>query len=160
MKRVDNIIKHPLFIKYIEKTNAYEADRIFCRHNMEHFLAVARIAEILNLKKKLKIKKDHVYAAALLHDVGRYKQYEDGIPHDRASAALASGILMDCGFDDKETETIVDAISSHRDAQVQDEPSLRGILYRADKLSRSCFACSVEKECDRKAEKKNLQIHY
>jgi len=160
MKRVDQILKHPLFMKYIEKTDAHEADRIFCKHNMEHFLAVARIAEILNLKKKLKIKKEYVYAAALLHDVGRYKQYEDGIPHDRASAALASGILMDCGFDDKETAMIVDAIGSHRDSEVQDEQNLRGILYRADKLSRSCFACPVEKKCDRKAEKKNLQIHY
>ena len=160
MKRVDRIIKHPLFMKYIEKTDAHEAERIFCRHNMEHFLSVARIAQILNLKKKLKIRKDYVYAAALLHDIGRYRQYEDGIPHDKASAALASGILMDCGYDDKETDMIVSAISSHRDAQVQDEPSLRGLLYRADKLSRSCFACPVEKECDRKTEKKNLQIQY
>ncbi len=160
MKRIDNILNHDLFIEYTTKTNEYEKDRIFCRHNMEHFLSVARIAQILNLKKKLKIDKAYVYAAALLHDIGRFRQYEDGTPHEKASAALAPDILRDCGFDDKETGVIVEAIRSHRDAGVREEASLRGILYRGDKLSRGCFACPVEKECGRRTEKKNLKLRY
>lgn len=160
MKRIDRILKHELFHQYMEEIYACESNRIFCRHNMEHFLSVARIAHILNLKKKLKIDKASVYAAALLHDIGRFKQYEDGTPHDKASAALALKILRDCGFDDKETDVIIDAIRNHRNADIREEGTLRGILYRGDKLSRSCFACPVQNECGRRTEKKNLTLRY
>lgn len=160
MKRIDKILNHDLFIECIGKTNEWEKERIFCRHNMEHFLSVARIAQILNLKKKLKIKKAYVYAAALLHDIGRYRQYEDGTPHEKASAALAPEILRDCGFDEKETSVIIEAILHHRNAEIMQEPSLRGILYRADKLSRSCFACPAEKQCDWKNGRKNRKLRY
>ncbi|MBO5094850.1 MAG: HD domain-containing protein [Lachnospiraceae bacterium] len=160
MKRIDKILSHELYKKYTEQTNEYEKERIYCRHNMEHFLAVARIAQILNLKKKLKIKKAYVYAAALLHDIGRFRQYEDGTAHDKVSAGLAPQILSDCGFDEQETDRIVAAIRNHRNADVQFEESLSGIIYRADKLSRGCFACPVEPQCDRKAEKKNLKLRF
>ena len=160
MKRIDKILKHDLFLKFLEKTYEYEKDRRFCRHNMEHFLSVARIAQILNLKRKLKIDKAYVYAAALLHDIGRFKQYEDGTPHEKVSAALAPAILGDCGFGEKEIELIVEAIRNHRNSAIEKERSLRGILYRADKLSRSCFACEMEPECNWKNEKKNLKLRY
>ncbi len=160
MKRVDRILKHSLFRSCVEKTREQEKERIFCRHDMEHFLAVARIAQILNLKKKLKLDQACVYAAALLHDIGRFRQGEDGTPHDKASAALAPGILKDCGFDAAETEMIVDAIRNHRNGEIQKEKSLRGILYRADKLSRSCYVCPVEKKCNWKNEKKNSKLRY
>lgn len=160
MKRIDKILSHDLYKKYTEQTNEYEKERVYCRHNMEHFLAVARIAQILNLKKKLKIKKAYVYAAALLHDIGRFKQYEDGTAHDKASAALAPQILADCGFNEQETEMINMAIRNHRNADIQYEASLSGIIYRADKLSRGCFACPVEQQCGRKIEKKNLKLRF
>lgn len=160
MKRIDKILNHDLYVRYTERTNEYEKERVFCRHNMEHFLAVARIAQILNLKKKLKIKKAYVYAAALLHDIGRFKQYEDGTPHEKVSAALAPQILAECGFHEKETDVIIDAIRNHRNADVQYEANLSGILYRADKLSRSCFACPVEQQCDWKKDKKNLKLRF
>lgn len=160
MKRIDKILSHDLYKKYTGQINEYEKERIYCRHNMEHFLAVARIAQILNLKKKLKLKKAYVYAAALLHDVGRFRQYENGTAHDKASAALAPQILSDCGFDEQETELIVTAIRNHRNTEIQMEESLSGIIYRADKLSRGCFACPVEPQCERKVEKKNLKLRY
>ncbi len=160
MKRIDKILNHDLFNKLLSKNNAYERDRIFCRHNMEHFLSVARIAQILNLKQKLKLDKALVYGAALLHDIGRFRQYEDGTPHESASARLAGPILRDSGFTREETELILDAIRNHRNGEIQKEKSLRGILYRADKLSRSCFACPVEQDCNWKGNKKNLKLRY
>ena len=88
MKRIDEILNHDLFIKYTQRTKEHEKNRMFCRHDLEHFLSVARIAEILNLKKKLKIKKSYIYAAALLHDVGRFRQYEDGMRMKRRVQCL------------------------------------------------------------------------
>ncbi len=160
MKRVDKILKNELYLSYTSRTDEYEKDRRFCRHDLEHFLAVARIAQILNLKGKHRIEKEWIYAAALLHDIGRFKQYEDGTPHAKVSAALAPEILEQCGFHKKASDSIIEAIRNHGDARVSRDRNLSGILYRADKLSRSCFACPVRQECDWKGDKKNLTLKY
>lgn len=145
---------------HLQQNNSAEADRRFCRHNITHFLDVARIGEIINLEEKLQIPRDLVYGAALLHDMGKHIQYEDGTPHEIASGEIAPTILKECGFVDKETDVIVDAILHHRDSQVAEEPNLRGVLYRADKASRACFACEAEADCDWKEGKKNMRIKY
>ena len=158
--RVNKILNHDLFAENLMKNKMAEEGRIFCKHNMEHFLDVARLAMILNLTEGFGVDKELIYAAALLHDIGRFRQYEEGIPHDKESARIAPKILKECGFNDKETNVIVLAILSHRDAQVREERNLSGLLYRADKMSRNCFACKVEGQCDWKADKKNLTLQY
>lgn len=74
------------------KLAALEKGRLFCSHQMDHLLAVARIAYIRNLERNLGLKKESIYAAALLHDIGKYAQYEEGIPHEIKSAEIA-GII-------------------------------------------------------------------
>ena len=64
------------------------------------------------------------------------------------------------GYEEEEKARILRAIENHRNREIRDEKSLTGILYRADKMSRSCFGCKAEKECDWSAEKKNLIIEY
>ena len=160
MERIDKILNHDLFAEHMRKNEAAEAERSFCRHNMGHMLDVARIAMILNLEEALQIPKDVVYAAALLHDIGRHIQYEDGTTHEAASAKIAPSILKDCGYDEKETDVIISAIRLHRTAEIAENQDLNGILYRADKASRACFACKAEKNCDWKQEKKNFFIRY
>jgi len=160
MDRINKILNHDLFIEHIRLNEAAEADRCFCRHNMEHFLDVARIAMIFNLRENLEIEKDMVYGAALLHDIGRHVQYEEGTPHELASAEIAPEILKDCGYDEKETCVILNAIRMHRNKEIENEASLNGILYRADKASRACFACKAEPQCDWKQDKKNLYLKW
>lgn len=160
MERVNRILENKKYKEYLQKNKAAEEDRIFCCHAMEHFLDVARIAYILNLEEALQIAKELIYATALLHDIGRHVQYEDRTPHERASAELAEDILQECGFEAGEQKEILRAIRKHRDAKIATERSLAGIIYRADKLSRACFACSAEKLCDWKAEKKNIKLCY
>lgn len=158
MDRIDKILGHELFHKYLEKNRAAEAERCFCRHDMAHFLDVARIGMILNMKEQQGIDEEMIYAAGLLHDIGKHMQYDQGIPHERASAELAPTILIDCGFDEKETDVIIRAILAHRDSASASVKGLTGILYRADKASRACFACQAEKECNWKGDKKNVTI--
>lgn len=134
-----------------------EENRPFCRHDMTHFMDVARIGWILNLEENCGIPRDWIYGAALLHDIGRHDQYADGTPHEKASARRAPGILRECGFSEEEIRMVVEAIAAHRDEKKAKECSLGGILYRADKLSRPCFACKAEKDCNWKAGKKNLE---
>lgn len=159
-KRVNSIIRHPLYIQNYRKIEEAEKDRKFCRHNMAHFLDVARIAMILNLEEEYGISYEIVYAAAMLHDIGRYEQYADGTPHEAASAEIAQLILAECGFDNKETHVIISAVQKHRTPETAPERNLNGLLYRADKMSRSCFACEAEPECDWKQDKKNRILRY
>ena len=77
MDRVNRILHNPKYRECVEKNRKYEEERIFCRHDMSHFLDVARLSWIENLEKGLGIEKELIYAAALLHDCGRFRQYED-----------------------------------------------------------------------------------
>ena len=160
MKRVNKILENRTYKEYIRKNKAAEVDRIFCCHNMEHFLDVARIAQMMNLEEKLGLSKELIYATALLHDIGRHVQYEDGTPHEVASAKLAENILEECGFGKKSQTEILRAISEHRNKKVAKEASLAGVIYRADKASRACYVCEAESLCNWKKTKKNLKIKY
>lgn len=160
MERIEKIRKHQLFLDGLRRNAAAEADRRFCRHDMAHFLDVARIGAIINLEEELEIPREMIYAAALLHDIGKHRQYEEGIPHEQASAAVAPDILADCGFDEKETAVIKEAILQHRNGDVACQRNLRGLLYRADKASRPCFVCERSEQCDWKGSKKNREIRY
>lgn len=160
MERVDKILNHDLFLRHLHQNNTAEADRRFCRHNMVHFLDVARIGCIINLEENIGIDRELIYAAALLHDLGKHIQYENGTPHELASGEIAPEILRACGFDEKETDVILSAILNHRNADIAGNQDLSGILYRADKASRACFACEAEADCSWKGSKKNLKIKY
>lgn len=160
VEKIGKILKHDLFISCLNQNETAEKDRIFCRHNMAHFLDVARIGRIINAEEGLGIETELIYAAALLHDIGKHQQYAEGVPHELASAQLAAGILQDCGFEQMETDVIIDAIRGHRDENSAKEKNLKGILFRADKLSRACFCCPAEGECNWKDSKKNLKLRY
>ena len=160
MDRIDRIMGHPVFVENLQKNKAAETGRDFCRHDMVHFLDVARIGTIISLERCIPIDRELIYGAALLHDIGKHRQYEEGIPHEQASASIAAGILADCGFTRREMEMVTKAIEAHRDASVAGEKSLKGILYLADKASRPCFSCEAEPECNWKGDKKNLKVRY
>lgn len=158
MKRIDCILQNKTYKEHIEKIERAEVHRDFCHHNMGHFLDVARIAMILNQKEEYALCEEWIYAAALLHDIGRWVQYETGEDHAIASKRLAPDILQECGFLEEESKQIVSAIGNHRNKKIAEDKTLDGLLYRADKLSRPCFACKMEKACDWKKDKKNLSL--
>lgn len=160
MDRIGRIIKHPLFISHLESNRRAEADRIFCCHDLSHFLDVARIGTILAHEEGLHLDREIIYAAALLHDIGKHEQYERGIPHEQASARISPEILRDCGFDDRETGVIISAVLFHRNDEIAEKRDLRGVLYRADKASRPCFYCRAAGQCNWDHAKKNHTISY
>lgn len=159
MNRVNKICSHPLWLQQMKQLAELERGRIFCKHGTEHLMDVARLAYIEDLEQGYGIEKELVYASALLHDVGKGRQYTEGIPHEKASAMLAGQILDDCGFLPKEKKEILEAISSHRDIQVKEQKNLQGLLYRADKRSRMCNFCEAYGACNWSEDKKNRQIY-
>lgn len=158
MRRVQNICMHPLWQECVRGIAQQEQDRIFCRHDVQHFLDVARLAYVEVLERKLDIPKELIYGAALVHDIGRYRQYLDGTPHDEAGAWMAEKILPECGFDAEQTAGIVRAISHHRSSENAEDAGLSGILYRADKASRVCQFCKAQEQCNWPATKKNMTL--
>lgn len=84
MTRVNAIWQHPLYQQNLKDLIHLEADRIFCRHTPEHFLDVARLAYIFALERGLDCSRELIYCTALLHDIGRVRQYMDGTSHDRS----------------------------------------------------------------------------
>lgn len=159
MKRVNAIWNSPLYQEAAESISVMEKDRIFCGHGVQHCLDVARIAWIWNLERDAGFSREIVYAAALLHDMGRAAEYQQGIPHHEASAELASQLLPECGFSKEEQELILSAIRQHRSADGRQE-GLAALLYQADKASRCCFACEARKACKWSREKMNLEMDY
>ena len=177
--RVNRILNHKLYLEYIKKIKIFEQDRTFCKHDTVHFLDVCRLAEIDWLNQRIQkieedyelaaehditntelmqLEREYIYAAGLLHDIGRWQEYESGVRHEKASAVLAPEILRDCGFLEEEVQNIIYAILNHRNCEIADELSLAGMIYRADKKSRPCYFCEAQKECDWSAAKKNLKI--
>ena len=51
MDRIDKILNHDLFLRHLKENEKAEIDRQFCCHDMNHFLDVARIGEIINLEE-------------------------------------------------------------------------------------------------------------
>lgn len=160
MKRINSIYHHALYAEELSRIKEDEENRIYCKHDVEHFLAVARLMMLISAEKGLAFPREQVYAAALLHDIGRSRQYRDGVPHETAGVDIANAILPECGFSDEEIRQITTAIAAHRENNDTDAGSLGEVLYSADKKSRLCFCCSAEDSCKWEKEQKNYLIEY
>lgn len=157
MDRYHGILADEEYIKLLGQMEEYEKDRIYCCHGLEHVCDVARIMYILALEEGSGLSQDVIYATALLHDIGRIKQYESGIPHHEASVDMAGGFLARHGYEQTEIAMILDAIHQHRVEGEQLSP-LADYLYRADKLSRNCFCCKASDTCKWPIQQRNQTI--
>ena len=136
---------HALFRENLARNVDSERERIFCKHDITHLLNVARVAQLLNIEQALGLDRELIYAAALLHDITKWKQQQQGVPHHISALAPAAEILAACGFNDSECDDISDAIYHHREGS-SDKPLAR-VIYTADKRSRTCFLCLARGEC-------------
>ena len=153
----NTILHDPVYAQTMETLRELEQDRIFCRHGMAHCLDVARITMLLCREHGVGAEPDMVYAAALLHDIGRAAEYTGGIPHEEASIPLARTILTECHAPAAVQEQILHLIACHRHARKEDG-SLAYLFSLADKRSRCCFACPAYAECSWAEERRNLTI--
>lgn len=155
MDNIDKILNNKKYKELLRKLEKLEEERVFCRHNLEHFLDVARISYIYILENSLPYSKEIIYAIALLHDIGRVLEYEENIDHHKGSVIIANELLKETYFNDEEKELIIKAIENHRKESIDE---LSKIIYKADKLSRNCFNCKAVRECYWNEDKKNKTI--
>lgn len=159
MKRVEYILNDRLYRECLAKNALHEVERRFCRHDFQHMLDVARItyilfleagetgrlAEALGLPDRETVK-EVIYAAGLVHDIARWRQYETGEDHAQAGAELAVPLLERAGFARGEAFAIAAAVREHRTGGIK-STLLGERLCRADDLSRPCFECKARSEC-------------
>lgn len=157
--KINLIIVNHSFDYNLKKIENFEEHREFCLHDMQHFLDVARLMYIMSLENTLNIPKYIIYTTALLHDIGRGEEYENGTPHNIASREISKIILQQCKYSAKEIDEILEAIGSHRN-NTEKLNSLSNVLYKCDKLSRNCFNCKAIDGCKWPVEKRNLKIIY
>lgn len=180
MPRVQAIWESSLFRVSLAAIEDAEQDREFCRHGLAHLLDVARVAWILNLERGLSLNREVVYAAALLHDIGRAAQYATGEDHDVAGARVAGEILdalpEGARFSPAERAAIIEAVRGHRGHAAAGadfiaagsglaavgtpaaDGALLALIAEADHVSRPCFACSAQEACYWPTERKNLRV--
>ncbi len=159
MKRIDDILANATFKEHLDRIKEAEVDRIYCLHGIEHLLDVARISYIINLEEGLGFDKEVIYAMALLHDIGRNLEYQEGVSHHEAGGVIALDILREVGFRENECNLICDAIKNHKELKIgENQKTLNYLLYKADKLSRNCFECKAYRSCYWDESKKNKGI--
>jgi uncharacterized protein len=152
VERVNSIIADPVYKDYLQKNSDAEKNRVFCSHHFEHLLSVARITWLLLLEEGTPyISREMTYAAGLLHDIGRWREFEDGTDHAEYSAELAKPLLKRAGFSEAESALIVLAIAQHRSkSETAGHMSpLSSALRRADKYDRTCFSCAARLQCNK-----------
>ncbi|HIV69149.1 MAG TPA: HD domain-containing protein [Candidatus Butyricicoccus stercorigallinarum] len=145
MKRIQPILHSPRYRDWLRRIDELEAGRIYCRHGLPHLLDVARIAALLAVERGAPYARDQIYAAALLHDLGRLEQYTTGAPHAQAGLPMARELLRETAFTAREQQQILHAIGRHRTGDAPD--SLAQLLHEADHASRMCFACAAADTC-------------
>ncbi|MDD2510451.1 MAG: HD domain-containing protein [Syntrophomonas sp.] len=169
MKRVELLINDEFYTEYMHRNREEEQEPKFCQHDFQHHLNVARIAYILILEQNLlsyfvkesglsgKLAgKEVIYAAGLLHDIGKWQEYKTGIDHASFGSRLTREILPRAHFNPLEIDLISRAVYEHRNIR-QDMSFLGERLHRADNLSRICRNCEYNEQCP-KFKNKELTI--
>lgn len=162
MDRVNRILHNEVYVENRYNIELLEKDRIYCKHGEEHALDVARIAMLINLTEQCGLEKETVYAAAILHDIGRAQEYREGKRHEEAGQMIASVILKECLFHQDEIDDIMSAIANHRDKSKINltKSKLGEIISRADHLSRPCYKCMATQTCKWSYERRNEEIQW
>ena len=162
ISKAKKIIENERFKRNMAIIKEAERDRIYCGHDLDHLLSVARIGMIIIHEQNLNISEDEMYGAALLHDIGRAAEYEEGTPHHMASVDEAKVILAEAGYRNEETVQILAAIALHRMSremkQAPEATTLVHVLYEADKKSRACYDCDARSTCKWDRDEMNMEL--
>lgn len=169
LKRIDLLLNDSFFTEYMRLNVEEEKEPKFCQHDLRHHIDVARIAYILvlehndlnffvresNLSGRLAAK-EVIYAAGLLHDIGKWKEYQTGADHASFGARLSREILPRVFFSPNEIDIICRAVYEHRN--ISNNMSFLGEkTHRADNLSRICSQCEYRDQCP-KLKNKEISI--
>ena len=159
MERYQKIVRNKRFQREYQRLEEKEQDRRFCRHNMEHFLAAARISLYQSFWKTAgDIQRCYLWYR-FLHDLGRMAEYETGNLM-RSWRGSCRGILRSADMSRWRLNRLQTSIRGHRRKGQKDPDSFADVFYQADKLSRDCIHCRVREECYWPEDRKNDRYRF
>ncbi|MCD8156081.1 MAG: HD domain-containing protein [Clostridiales bacterium] len=173
MKYTDRLLHNERFLQIMREVQEDERERIYCHHELEHGLDVARIAWILCIENSVtnaqdmdadrterEERKDRIYVAGLIHDIGRSAQCRTGEHHAIAGVRLARQILTEVGYPREWIDEVCCFIREHhgRQYRYEDKSAISYYIERADQLSRNCFCCPAADTCKWEESEKNRSI--
>lgn len=157
MKYVERLLADTDYLEQMKLLEELEKERRFCRHGLSHVLDVARIAWIEVLEQHLPFEKEEIYLVALLHDMGRIQEYQEGIPH-HVSGVMQTEIFLDkISYPAEKRSRMMSVVEKHREKDKLNDDFIN-IIKQADNSSRNCFYCEVSSECKWSTERKNKTI--
>lgn len=161
MNYVDRLIQNEKYLETMGQIHEMERQRIYCHHGFNHLLDVARIAYLINLEMEFGYEKEFLYLCALLHDIGRAKEYSTGVSHEKAGVELAKQLLAEIEYPEELQGKILEKVEDHRHASMPEEGITReNFFWFADKRARNCFACNAAETCNWPMEKRTLHIEW
>ncbi len=102
-------------------------------HTFDHTMRVYTLS--MQIGDGLPVSIRVLQAAALLHDVGRPREFETGVSHSILSGEMSKPLLQELAYTESEIQHIMDAIRTHRFSEELEPNSIEGkILSDADKL--------------------------
>jgi uncharacterized protein len=102
-------------------------------HGVDHTLRVVRLCEVIGRHEDADMK--ILLPAALLHDIARPVEEEQGIPHEEEGARMAELFLRSIEYDEDLLPGIIHAIRAHRYRSDKKPETLEAmVLSDADKL--------------------------
>ena len=139
MKRIELLINDALYRQYMKYNLEEEMEPKFCQHDFGHHLDVARIAYILVLEhndlnyfiKECGLSgrlaaKEVIYAAGLLHDIGK------SVDHEMEGTHVQIGVDLCRKY--KEPPVVINAVEAHH-GDVEFQSLIACIVQAADTIS-------------------------
>ena len=126
MPRLDAIWADEVYQREYRRLEELEQTRVFCRHGIRHLMDTARIMWALNLERACGLSQDVVYAAALLHDIGK------ALDHEIEGSHVQIGVEVARKY--KENPAVIHAIEAHH-GDVEPKTPLAFIVMAADAIS-------------------------
>lgn len=161
MKYVERLLENEVYLQTMGQIHDMEKKRVYCHHGFNHVLDVARISYLINLEMGFGYEKEFLYLCALLHDIGRAREYLTGVAHEEAGTKLAKKILDEIEYPEELQAAILKKVADHRHAPTPQEGiNEDNFFWFADKKARNCFACNVADTCNWPMEKRTKHIEW
>ena len=102
-------------------------------HGLDHIQRVVSLCEVIGKEENADMMV--LLPAALLHDIARPIETQEGVPHEEAGARIAERYLRSIAYDEENIRKITHAIRTHRYRSIRKPETLEArILSDADKL--------------------------
>lgn len=102
---------------------------------INHYNRIYELSLELAQKQNMKVDKDVLFAASMLHDIGAFEQYaNEDVEHDVRSVELLEEIILPMGFPKEKIDLVKDAMTTHMFYEIPSSNEESIVFHDADTL--------------------------